>query len=241
MLDELEKEATPAQRVEIDFSKITRLMRSMREATPAEREALLAAARKFERDYPTDRRIAALLTEVATLFDNQPKIKEDLLLDAKPLATDDELKGRIADDLKRVRMLGEVVPLSFTSVQGAEIRLADFHGKPVLIVFFGGFSSPSLAAMTRVQKSLTELPKDSVQVIGVCLDEKREILDTIMKGRGMTWPVAFDGKGWEGPLVRSLGINALPTIWLIDGRGRLRSLNASEGTASQIQQLLREK
>jgi peroxiredoxin len=241
MLDALEKAATPAQRVEIDFSKITRMMRGMREATTARRDELLRAARKFYADYPTDRRVAALLTEVATLFDGQPRIKEDLLLDAKPLATDEELKGRIADDLKRVRLLGQEVPLTFTSVQGKEIRVADFHGQPVLIIFFAGFSSPSLAAMTKVQKALTELPKDSVQVIGVCLDEKRETLDTVMKGRSLTWPVAFDGKGWEGPLVRSLGINALPTIWLLDGKGRLRSLNAGEATASQIQQLRRER
>jgi peroxiredoxin len=213
----------------------------MGQATPARREELLRAARKFEKENPTDRRIAALLTEVATLFDNQPKIKEDLLLDARPLAADEELKSRIADDLKRVRMLGEQVPLAFTSVQGKEVRLADYHGQPVLLVFFGGFSSPSLAAMSSVQKSLTELPKGSVQVIGVCLDEKREVLDFVVKGRGLTWPIAFDGKGWEGSIVRSLGINTLPTIWLIDGRGRLRSLNALEGTASQVQQLLREK
>jgi peroxiredoxin len=241
MLDALEKTATPAQRVEIDFSKITRLMRNMRQATPARREELLTAARKFYADYPTDRRVAALLTEVSTLFDSQPKIKEDLLLDAKPLATDEELKSRIADDLKRVRLLGQEVPLSFTSVQGKEIRLADFHGQPVLIVFFAGFSSPSLAAMTTVQKAVAELPKGSVQVIGVCLDEKRDMLDAVMKGRAMTWPVAFDGKGWESPLVRSLGINTLPTVWLLDGRGRLRSLNAAEGTASQVQQILRER
>ena len=58
-----------------------------------------------------------------------------------------------------------------------------------------------------------------------------------MKSRALTWPVAFDGKGWESPLVRGLGINALPTVWLLDARGRLRSLNALENTVAQIRQL----
>ena len=84
-LDELEKTATPEQRVELDFAKVSRLMRNLRQVTPARRDELLAAARKFQADHPGDRRIAALLAEVATLFDAQPKTKEALLTEAQPL------------------------------------------------------------------------------------------------------------------------------------------------------------
>ena len=240
LLDELEKTATPAQRVELDFSKVSRLMRNLRQVTPARRDELLAAARKFQTDHSGDRRIAALLAEVATLFDAQPKTKEALLAEAQPLAADDELKGRIADDLKRVRLLGAEVPLAFTSAQGREIKLADLRGQPVLVVFFAAFSPPSLTAITSIQRAVVELPRGSVQVLGVDLDEKRETLDAVVKSRAVTWPVAFDGKGWESPLVRGFGINALPTVWLLDARGRLRSLNALENTAAQIRQLSAE-
>ena len=252
LLDDLEKSATPAQRVELDFAKVTRLMRNLREVTPARREEVRAAARKFQEAHPADRRLAALLAEVATLFDAQPKVKEALLADAQPLAQDAELKARIADDLKRaatvagstaprVRLLGEVVPLSFTSVQGRDIKLADLRGRPVLIVFFAGASQPSVGAIANVQNTLTELPPSSVHVLGVSLDDKREALDAVLKTRALTWPVAFDGKSWESPLVRALGINAVPTVWLLDARGRLRSLNALDGTTSQVRLLLRER
>ncbi len=240
LLDELEKTATPEQRVELDFSKVSRLMRNLREVTPARRDGLLSAVRKFQTDHPGDRRIAALLAEVATLFDAQPKTKEELLAAAQPLATDDDLKGRIADDLKRVRLLGEEVTLAFTSAQGREIKLAELRGQPVLVVFFAAFSPPSLAAITSVQRAVAELSRGSVQVLGVNLDEKRETLDAVLKSRAVTWPVAFDGKGWESPLVRGLGINALPTVWLLDARGKLRSLNALQNTAVQIRQLSAE-
>ena len=241
LLDELEKNATPAQRVEVDFARITRLMRNLREVTPTRREELLAAARKFQKEHPDDRRLSALLAEVATLFDAQPKIKEALLTDAQPLATNDELKARIADDLKRVRLLGTELALSFTSVQGREIKLADWRGRPVLIVFFAALSEPSLDAVTSVRRALADLPPDSVRVLGVSLDEKRATLQAVMKARAITWPVAFDGQGWESPLVRALGINAVPTVWLIDARGRLRTLNALDGTAAEVRQLLQER
>jgi hypothetical protein len=41
--------------------------------------------------------------------------------------------------------------------------------------------------------------------------------------------------------VRGFGINLLPTVWLLDGHGRLRSLNALEGAAGLARELMRER
>ncbi len=240
LLDELEKSATPEQRPEIEFARIARLMRSLSPANVAQRDEVLKAARQFQSAYPTDRRLAALFAEVATLFDNQPTTKEILLEDARGLATDDDLKARIADDLKRVRLFGQEVPLRFTAYQGQEVRIEDLFGRPLFVIFFANFSPPSLVALDRLQQEIAGLPKGSVRVVGVCLDERREVIAGLLKGRNISWPVGYDGKSWEGSLVRELGINALPTVWLLDARGRLRSLNALEGAAAKARALLRE-
>jgi peroxiredoxin len=241
ILAELEKNATPAQRTELDFSKITQRMRAFREGSQANREELLGLVRKFQSDHPDDRRLASLLAEVATLFDAQPKTKEALLEAAQSLAADPDLKSRIADDLKRVRLLGEIIPLHFTSVQGKEVNLEDFHGKPLILLFFAGFSPPSTKAIDEVQRDLLELPKGGVEVVGVSLDKTPGDLAGVVKAHGLTWPLEFDGGGWESPLARSLGINALPTVWLIDRQGRLRSLNGLENLVAKVRQMLAER
>ena len=241
LLDNLDKSATPEQRVEVDFAKVTRLMRNLREVTSNQREELLFATRKFQIAHPTDRRLALLLTEVATLFDSQPKIKESLLADAQPLATDPDLQGRIADDLKRVRFLRKEVPLVFPTTPNPAIRPAEFRGRPLILIFFAAPSPPSLAAIPILQRTLARLPPGSVRVLGVSLDAQRNTLDAVIKSRAITWPVIFDGLGWESPLVRTLGINALPTVWLIDQRGHLRSLNALENTEAKVRELLQER
>ena len=241
LLDSLDKSATPEQRVEVDFAKVTRLMRNLREVTSNQREELLFATRKFQIAHPTDRRLALLLTEVATLFDSQPKIKESLLADAQPLATDPDLQGRIADDLKRVRFLRKEVPLVVPTTPNPAIRPAEFRGRPLILIFFAAPSPPSLAAIPILQRTLARLPPGSVRVLGVSLDAQRNTLDAVIKSRAITWPVIFDGLGWESPLVRTLGINALPTVWLIDQRGHLRSLNALENTEAKVRELLQER
>lgn len=242
LLDDLEKSATPEQRPELEFSRLASLMRSLKPGDNALRDKALNAARKFQASFPADRRLAAVFAEIATLFDAQPKTKEILLEDARSLATDEELKSRIADDLKRVRLFGEEVPLRFTTFQGSDFKLADLAGRPAFVIFFAQFSPPSLAALDQLQQEIATLPKGAARLVGVCLDERREVVEGLIKGRGITWPLASDGKGWESPLVRDLGINALPTVWLLDGRGRLRSLNALEGgAAAKARQLLREQ
>lgn len=240
LLDELEKTATPEQRVEVDFARVTRLMRGAQKSPAATRDELLRAARTFQADHPGDRRLPMLLAEVATLFDHEPKTKLALLNDANALTTDPALKGRIADDFRRLDLLGTVPPLDFQSIQGREVKLEEFRGRAVLVVFFADFSPPSTEAVARVQDEVAALPRDSVAVLGVCLDARREALDSVLKARGLNWPVAFDGKSWQGPLVRSLGINALPTVWLLDKTGRLRSLNALEGLGERLRQAVRE-
>ena len=241
LLDELEKTATPEQRPELEFAKVARLMRGLRPTDAAQRDAVLRAARQFQAAYPADRRVAALLVEVATLFDAQPKTKEVLLEDARAVASDEELKARIADDLKRVRLLGEEVTLRFTSLQGEEITLEAFRSRPVFILFFATISPPAVAAVAKLQQELATLPKGAARVIGISLDENREAATTFLKTRAISWPVACDGKGWQSSLARDFGINAVPTLWLLDAQGKLRSLNALQSPAAQVRHLLQER
>jgi peroxiredoxin len=242
MLDQVDlKGLTEDQRAALDFAKVSFLMRAFRTPTPAQRDELLSAARRFQSDHPLDRRVAPLLAEVARAFDAQPRTKRALLLDAQAIGTDPELKSAIADDLKRLDFLGGTVPLQFTSIQGQAFDIAQVRGKIVVLVFFAEWSPPSMMALVSLQKELASLPKGQAQIVGISLDENREALEEVMKVQGITWPVAFDGKGWQGPLVRSLGINTLPTVWLFDRQGRLQSLGAVESTAGQVRQLLQSR
>ncbi len=241
LLDQLEKIATPEQRAEVDFARVSRVMRGMRSTGRAQRDEILNTARTFQVAHPSDRRIAALLTEVAVLFDDQAKTKVALLEEAGRLTTDPDLKSRIADDLKRVGLLGQELSLTFTSLQGPEVNLASLRGKPVFIVYFADFSPPSLVAVDRLKQELTNLKAGSAHVVGISLDVRREALSAVIKNHNILWPIAFDGKSWQSPLARDWGINALPTVWLLDARGRLRSLNGLESAAEQARRLILER
>ncbi len=241
ILDSLEKSATPEQRVEVDFARVTLLMRTLRPDSVMQRDRLLAASREFQRQHPDDRRVAPLLAEVASLFSLQPKTMRELLADAQMLATEAELKGRISDDLKRLDLLGRPVPLRYVGTDGKPFDLEQARGSVVALVFFAIWSPPSLAALDAMKRAVATLPKQTVQLIGISLDTKPEPLAAMLREKGIAEPVGYDGKGWESPLIRALGINTIPTVWLLDRRGRLRSLDGAQETASQLRQLAGER
>lgn len=238
MLAALEKTATPLQRADIDFARLSQAMRRANSPTTMDREALLNRARRFQTAHPEDRRVPQVLAEIATLFDSRPETKRKLLLEAQPLASDEETKSRIADDLRRIELLGETLALAGPSTEGKPIDIADYRGRAVIVTFFATWSPQSLIALDALKRALAPFPKERVQLLCVSLDTKPEPLGELLKARAVTWPVIRDGQGWESPLIRNFGINTLPTVWLIDREGKLRSLDALETTSAQIKQLL---
>ena len=59
-----------------------------------------------------------------------------------------------------------------------------------------------------------------------------------MNSLKITWPTAFDGKGWQNSIAREFGVNTIPTLWLIDKKGRLAYLNARDTYELKTRELL---
>ena len=240
LLQGAEKYATtPARRTVLDFDLLTGHMRKWRAKRPPadERSGLLEEVQSFRKAHPEDRRIAGLLAEVATLYDGEPNTKESLLLNAKKLAQEPELKAQIADDLKRLGFFGKPLPLRFTALDGRRVDAKDWRGKVVALVFFATASEPSKIGFMDLQR-VVEKTGGNALLVAVSLDTGRDALETFLRQQNATCPVAWDSKGWDGPLIRALGINALPTAWLLDQRGVVRTLDALDEPAAQIRRLL---
>jgi len=241
--------ATPNERkADIAFAKLSLFMRRVDPANVASestRETLLNKVRAFQKSFPQDRRVPALLAEIATLFDSEPKRKKALLEEARASISgeaNDELRQRIDDDLKRVAMLWKPLSMRWTAANnGREIDTESLRGKIVLIYFFAEWSPPAMIELDAVRDVAARFSTSDMQPLGISLDESSSALETTLRTHKIDWPIFFDGKGWESPLVRSLGINSLPTLWLLDRRGNLRGLNTPITNAeAAINQLLRE-
>ena len=246
---ERDKSAPSKTRADAAFQRITTTMQTVNMAASARpgetsnaRNLVYDSAGNFASRYPDDRRAARLLAVAATLFDDMPERKRKILEQASLLARDEGTRQRIADDLKRLDLLGKPGDVSFDTIQGGNFSLAAQRGKLVVLVFWAGWSPPSVASLAQLAEDATDWPKERVAVATVSLDEKRENCTETLRVLGIAgWPTAFSGKVWQDPVARALAINALPTVFVYDAEGKLRSLNARENCDAIVRRLIAEK
>jgi len=246
---ERDKSAPSKIRADAAFQRITTTMQTVVAAGQSRtgeisgaRNLIYDAAGNFASRYPEDKRAARLLAESATLFDDLPDRKRRILEQASLLARDEATKQRIADDTKRLGLLGKVGDVSFETIQGEKFSLAGERGKIVVLVFWAGWSPPSVAWLAGLADEARAWPANRLAIATVSLDESREnCAETLRKLGIKDWPTAFSGKSWEDPVARSLGINAMPTVFVYDKEGKLRSLNARENCSALVRRLLSAK
>ena len=243
---ERNKDAPSKTRADAAFQRITTTMQTVVAAGQSRagevsgaRNLIYDAAGNFAARYPEDKRAARLLAEAATLFDDLPDRKRKILEQASLLARDEGTKRRVADDLKRLGLLGKTGDVSFETTQGENFSLAEQRGKVVVLVFWAGWSPPSVAWLAGLADEARGWPANRVTVAAVSLDEKRgNCTETLRKLGISNWPTACSGKVWEDPVARSLGINAMPTVFVYDTEGKLRSLNARETCGALVRKLV---
>ena len=243
LLGELEKAPGVARErlADAGFARASLLMQDQRDNTERMRESIVWSARNFTARYSGDRRGPRLLVEAATVCDDVPNQKRDLLEEALRLTDEEPLKRRIADDLRRLDLLGKTLDLKMAALGGGEIDLARLRGYVVVLIFWSVDSPHSLLWLRDFRSSWETLPKDQIRVVTVSLDENRKALESRLRELRADWPTHFDGTGWQSPVARSLGINALPSVWILDKNGILRTINARSSYETWIRRLLREK
>jgi len=243
LLGELEKSpGVPREKLaDAGFARASLSMQKQKDNSERVRESIIWSARNFTAKYPGDRRGPRLLVEAATVCDEVPNQKRDLLEEALRVTDEEPLKRRIADDLRRLDLLGKPLELKMTALGGGEIDLFKLRGNVVVLIFWSVDSPHSLLWLRDFRSSWETLPRDRIRVVTVSLDENQRTLDSRLRELRADWPTHFDGMGWHSPIARSLGINALPAVWILDKKGILRSINARSSYEAWIHQLLREE
>ncbi len=215
------------QRRAAAFSRITTGWLTIEpEAMERERDRFLEEVRVFGREHAGDKRYAALLTEISLLYPDRIDIQRAVLTEANVVARDPGLRARIADDLLRLGMVGRQFEARFPSLQDAESPWSPVGGRPALIVFWSPTAEPSVELLAELRELLGRHPEWEYQLLAVAVADDLAGARRAYERYGFTWPLAGEAAGWNAPGVRALGINALPTLWIVDREGVIRHVMA---------------
>ncbi|MEI6072867.1 MAG: TlpA disulfide reductase family protein [Verrucomicrobiae bacterium] len=243
LLSAVEKAPGAPQELRADagFRRASLYLQSLTGREYEMRGSIVNEARNFVAKYPGDRRGPRLLVEAATVCDSDPALKSELLNAARALSKEDALNRRIADDLGRLDLLDKPLHLKFDTLQGGTFDTDAQAGNVVVLVFWSAESPHSLMWMQSFRRAVDKLPKSGLRIATVSLDTNKTALVQRMKEFQISdWPTNFDGRGWDNAAARPLGINALPTVFVLDKFGALRALNARDSYDLWVRRLLRK-
>jgi len=209
---------------------------------PSERDAKLPeqerAARELIKEFPDRRDGYDFLFFVAneTRGAKASEIIKDILASQAP----EEVKAKAQGLQWNMEAAGKELKLSFTAVDGTEVDLSKMRGKVILVDFWATWCGPCVHEMPNVKMAYEKLHDKGFEVVGISLDTDKSKLLGFLETNEIKWPQFFEGKQWDNRYATQFGINAIPTMWLVDKQGKLRDMEARGGLEDKVEKLLAE-
>ena len=193
-----------------------------------------------------DRLVEALLKQPKPKWNGQPLTQEDRRKIEAGIARRRSTLGQVAlarlDDWHNLAV-GKVAPeIKEVDLSGKPLTLSDYRGKVVALVFWGTWCGPCMREIPR-EKALVERMKGRpFAMLGVNTDADAEAARKVMEAQGVTWPNWHDGEPGAGPIAKLYHVRGYPTVYVIDGEGKIRS-KSSHGDALDklVEQLVAEQ
>ena len=193
------------------------------------------------KQFPTNSLIYTMLVAVAqrSTGERQKQLATEIA-DASGAPPDARnLANHILNGTKPYQV-GKPLEIHFTALDGREVDLAKLTGKVVLVEFWSTSCGPCIGEIPRIKGVYEKLHDRGFEVVAISLDDKETVLRNFVKQKELPWPQYFDGKGWRNQFAARYGISSIPTMWLVDKRGNLRSTFARFTLEQSVTSLLTE-
>ncbi len=121
--------------------------------------------------------------------------------------------GRTLADSARARLyaikslsVGKVAPeIEGEDIDGKPMKLSDYRGKVVVLVFWGTWCGPCMARIPREKALVERLKGRPFALLGINSDSDRAKLKSVLAEKGITWRSWWDRDPRRGPIATSLG------------------------------------
>jgi thiol-disulfide isomerase/thioredoxin len=102
---------------------------------------------------------------------------------------------------------------------GQPLSVRSYLGEVTLIDFWATWCVPCREELPSVRLTYAQFRRQGFDIIGVSLDDDRNLLVDFLQAAKMPWREYFDGQGWKNDLAVRYGIKAIPANYLLDRRG----------------------
>jgi thiol-disulfide isomerase/thioredoxin len=197
------------------------------------------ALRQLIKEFPQRDEPLEQLVNLAAESENDDEARS-IATEVLAAPVSDSVKAKANAILDRLQNVGKPLDIKFTALDGRQVDLTQVKGKVILVDFWATWCGPCVGEIPEVKEAYDKFHPKGFEVVGISFDSDKSRLQDFIKTHDMPWPQYFDGKDWQNKFGVQYGINAIPTMWLVDKNGNLRVTNARGDLQGQVQNLLAE-
>jgi peroxiredoxin len=123
--------------------------------------------------------------------------------------------------IQRFEEKKDSIPFSLKDLNGNQVSLSDYKGKPVLLFFWATWCMACKEDIVLLEK-FSEEKRDRLKILTVAIDgEKEARVKRVVKKRKITLPVLLDIKERTA---RKYGVRMVPSAFIINREGRMEGM-----------------
>jgi thiol-disulfide isomerase/thioredoxin len=122
-------------------------------------------------------------------------------------------------NLPQLKVGGTAPAIVAKDLDGRELRLEDYRGKVVVVVFWGAWCGPCMAMVPHEKEIHERYRNKPFALLGVNCGDTLEKAKETVKEKGMAWPSWWDGEQIRGPIETDYNVPHWPSVYVIDERG----------------------
>ena len=218
---------------------VFRLAQQTQEGEELARTARKLAIRLAESDDPQVAVNApAVISLSAALYQKEDKNDEAIksyqevakLLSKSENAQISRSAEKLEGAIRQLKLIGSPIDIKGKLVDGKKFDWAKYKGKVVLVDFWATWCGPCVEELPNVKEVYEKYHDQGFDVVGISLDDDREVLDAFLEKEHIRWPILFSSDpaatGWDHPMATYFGISSIPATILVDRQGKVVTLSA---------------